>query len=199
MVLRLVTASANADKVAEISLILAAANPDLILLPRPAEVPEVIEDADTLLGNALLKARALCVATGLGAIADDTGLFVDALGGAPGVYSARYAGDNATYADNCHKLLAALNDHSLRTASFRTVAAIAWPDGTYTSAEGRVDGVIALHFQGEGGFGYDPLFLPDEGGGLSFAQMGMSAKNAISHRGRALRALAVLLDPASNV
>ncbi len=105
--LRLVCASANPDKVAEIAAILDGV---VVLLPRPAEVPDVVEDADTLLGNARLKAEAICAATGLPAISDDTGLFVDALGGAPGVYAARYAGHDATYADNRRKLLSELGD-----------------------------------------------------------------------------------------
>jgi XTP/dITP diphosphohydrolase len=185
-----VCASANPDKVAEIERILDGV---VDLLPRPADVPDVVEDADTLLGNARLKARALCDATGLPAVADDTGLEVDALGGAPGVYSARFAGEDASYGDNRHKLLAALDGRSDRRATFRTVAIVVWPDGRETVAEGRCDGVITMIEQGDRGFGYDSVFAPAEAGGLTFAQMDADAKHAISHRGRAFRALLELL------
>ncbi len=162
--LRLVLASANPDKVAEIAAILSAAL-DVDLVPRPPEVPEVVEDGETLLDNARLKARALVAATGLAAVADDTGLEVDALGGAPGVYSARYAGEDATYADNVAKLLRALSALAdmggARRARFRTVALAAFPDGSDVWAEGAVEGTIAPAPCGSAGFGYDPVFLPD--------------------------------------
>lgn len=195
--LRLVTASANPHKVAEIEAILARVM-SVELLPRPTDVPDVIEDADTLLGNARLKARALCDATGTAAVADDTGLFVDALSGAPGVHSARFAGPSATDADNCDRLLAELErvgaaGSDARRADFRTVAMVAFPDGTEVWAEGRIDGEIAAARQGSGGFGYDPLFVPHDTSvspGRSFAELGVSAKNLISHRARAFAALA---------
>ncbi len=194
--LRLVLASANPDKVKEIAAVLSAAL-EVELVPRPADVREVVEDADTLLGNARLKARALVEATATPAVADDTGLEVDALGGAPGVYSARYAGEGAAYADNVAKLLselAALGDvGGRRTARFKTVALVAFPDGSEIWAEGAVEGTITAEARGERGFGYDPVFqpAPGEGGdGRTFAQMGSAEKDAISHRGRAFRALA---------
>jgi XTP/dITP diphosphohydrolase len=194
--LRLVVASANPDKVAEIAAVLAGAL-DVVLIPRPVEVPDVVEDGETLLDNARLKARALVEATGLPAVADDTGLEVAALGGAPGVYSARYAGENVTYADNVAKLLselAALPDGGgTRKACFRTVALAAFPDGTELWAEGAVEGVIAGQVRGAGGFGYDPVFVPIESGGRTFAEMSPEQKHAISHRGRAFRSLAVAL------
>ena len=191
----LVCASANPDKVAEIAAVLA---PDVVLEPRPADVPDVVEDAPTLEGNARLKAVAICAATGRAAVADDTGLEVDALGGAPGVISARYAGDDVTYADNVAKLLAELDrvgarEPSARRARFRTVALVRRPDGTELVAEGTVEGVIAPAPAGDGGFGYDPVFVPDVGGGRTFAEMPAADKHAISHRGRAFRALADLL------
>ncbi len=199
--LRLVLASANPDKVAEISAVLADAV-EVELLPRPEEVPDVVEDGDTLHDNALLKARALVVATGLAALADDTGLEVDALGGAPGVFSARYAGEGATYADNVAKLLtelAALPDGGGgRTARFRTVAMASFPDGSELWADGAVEGTIAVEAVGTGGFGYDPVFVPSEGDGRTFAEMTPSEKNAISHRGRAFRALAAALAARSS-
>ena len=194
--LRLVLASANPDKAAEIAAVLAGAL-DVELVPRPPEVPDVVEDGATLLDNARLKARALVAATGLPAVADDTGLEVGALGGAPGVYSARYAGEGATYADNVAKLLAELDalpdGGGARAARFRTVALAAFPDGTEVWAEGMVDGTISREARGSAGFGYDPVFVPAEGGGRTFADMTPEAKHAISHRGRAFRALAAAL------
>jgi XTP/dITP diphosphohydrolase len=134
----------------------------------------------------------LCQATGLPAIADDTGLAVDALDGAPGVYSARYAGEDATYADNVEKLLGALAgvEASARTARFSTVALAHWPDGRDVAAIGEVEGTIAGEARGTGGFGYDPLFVPDEGDGRTFAEMSADEKHRVSHRGRAFRTLA---------
>ena len=193
---RLVLASANPDKVKEIVAVLSASLP-VELLPRPRGVPEVVEDADTLIGNARLKARALVAATGMAAVADDTGLEVDALGGAPGVFSARYAGEDATYADNVAKLvheLRGLDDGGgERRAAFRTVALVAYPDGSEVWAEGVLPGTIALEPRGTNGFGYDPLFVPDGADGRTFAEMRPEEKDAVSHRGRAFRALAAEL------
>jgi XTP/dITP diphosphohydrolase len=165
------------------------------LLPRPVEVPDVVEDGDTLVDNARLKARALCDATGMAAVADDTGLEVDALGGAPGVHSARYAGETATYADNNEKLLRELaaRPDAVRTARFRSVAFVAFPDGSELVAEGIVDGVIAGTPRARERLRPDPVFVPDDGDGRAFAEMDDDEKNVISHRGRAFRALAMLL------
>jgi XTP/dITP diphosphohydrolase len=185
--LRVVCASANPDKVAEIAALLDGV---VELLPRPPEVPDVVEDADTLEGNARLKAAAICAATGLPAVADDTGLEVAALGGAPGVYTARFAGEDATYADNRAKLLAALDGASDRAARFRTVALLLHPDGTEIAVEGVCDGVIPAAERGARGFGYDAVFQPLDGDGRTFAEMTEGEKHAISHRGRAFRALA---------
>jgi XTP/dITP diphosphohydrolase len=184
--MQLVCASANPDKVVEIQQLLAGV---VELLPRPDHVPDVVEDADTLVGNARLKASALCAATGLPAVADDTGLEVDALDGAPGVHAAHYAGAGCSYADNRTKLLAELAGVLDRRAAFRTVAIVVWPDGTELHVEGVCAGVITTEERGADGFGYDSVFQPDEGGGATFAEMGTDAKNAISHRGRAFRAL----------
>ena len=189
---QLVCASANPDKVAEIADLLR----DVVeLLPRPAAVGEIVEDADSLLGNARLKARAIALATGMSAVADDTGLELDALGGAPGVHTARFAGDNATYADNRAKLLSVLRDvaPAQRTARFRTVALVAHPDGSEQWAAGVCEGAIAVAERGERGFGYDAVFVPNEGGGRTFAEMSVEEKHAFGHRGRAFRALALLL------
>ena len=177
MTLRLVLATANPAKATEIAEILAAAG-DIELLPRPTDVPDVVEDGDTLLANAGLKARALCEATGSPAIADDTGLEVDALGGAPGVYSARYAGVDGDAEANIAKLLTELGgragDPEHSAARFRTVAMVAWPDGAATQATGTVEGFITSAPVGSGGFGYDPVFVPSEGDGRTFAQMSAS-------------------------
>lgn len=186
----LVCASANPDKVAEIAAVLGDA---VDLLPRPADVSDVDEDADTLEGNARLKAIAICDATGAAAVADDTGLTVDALGGAPGVRSARYAGEHATYQDNREKLLRELGRHSDRRAAFRTSVVVRWPDGRELVAEGVCSGAIAEHERGTAGFGYDSLFVPDDGDGRTFAEMSDDEKHAISHRGRALRNLLAAL------
>lgn len=194
--MRLVVASANPDKVAEIAAILEPAGVDLA--PRPASVPDVVEDADTLEGNARLKAVAIAEATGDAAVADDTGLEVDALDGAPGVYSARYAGEGATYADNVERLLAELErvgatGADQRRARFRTVALVRWPDGRELAVSGVVEGHISTEASGDGGFGYDPVFVPDGCGGRTFAEMAPDEKHAVSHRGRAFRALAEAL------
>ncbi|HEX2038390.1 MAG TPA: RdgB/HAM1 family non-canonical purine NTP pyrophosphatase [Acidimicrobiales bacterium] len=190
--MRLVLASANPDKAREIAALLDGFD----VLPRPADVPDVEETGSTLLENARLKARALVEATGEAAVADDTGLEVAALDGAPGVYSARYAGEGATCDDNVAKLLDALRGSTDRRARFRTVALALFPDGREVAAEGVVDGTIAEARRGEGGFGYDPVFVPDDGDGRTFAELSPDEKNAISHRGRAFRALAALLPTA---
>jgi XTP/dITP diphosphohydrolase len=188
-----VLATANPDKAGEIAQILGS---EIDLVPRPVEVPDVDESGATLLDNARLKARALVDATGLPALADDTGLEVESLDGAPGVHSARYAGENATYAENVTKLLTALGDFSevaSRRARFRTVAVAAWPEGREVVAEGAVEGWIAGFPRGAGGFGYDPVFVPDDGDGRTFAELVDEApelKHRLSHRGRAFTALA---------
>jgi XTP/dITP diphosphohydrolase len=153
------------------------------------------EDGDTLLDNARIKAEAAVATTGLPAIADDTGLEVDALGGAPGVHAARYSGPGATYASNVAKLLRELEGvpSPQRTARFRTVCVARWPDGRELVAEGVLEGTITDAPRGSQGFGYDPLFVP-AGGTRTFAEMDDAEKNAVSHRGRAVRALAALLN-----
>jgi XTP/dITP diphosphohydrolase len=190
--MKFVLATANPDKADEIRAVLVDAGLDVELVPRPADVPEIDETGITLEDNARLKAVALCEATGLPAVADDTGLEVDALGGAPGVFSARYAGDDATYADNVEKLLRELAGVGgpARTARFSTVALARWPDGREVAAMGDVEGVIATEARGDGGFGYDPLFVPVEGDGRTFAEMSAAEKHRVSHRGRAFRTLA---------
>lgn len=192
--MRFVLASANPDKAREIAAILTGHD----LVPRPADVPDVDETGETLEENARLKAVALVDATGEAAVADDTGLEVAALGGAPGVYSARYAGEDATYADNVAKLVRSLEGAGDRRARFRTVALARFPDGREVIAEGVVDGTITAEARGAAGFGYDPLFVPDEGDGRTFAEMTAEEKHAVSHRGRAFRALDALLGATSS-
>jgi XTP/dITP diphosphohydrolase len=192
---RLVCASANPDKVAEIALVLDGL---VELEPRPAELGDVIEDAPDLEGNARLKAVAVCEAAGAAAVSDDTGLEVDALDGAPGVFSARYAGEHATYQDNVDKLLGELERVGAvapeqRRARFRTAVMVVWPDGQELLVEGVVEGWISLEPSGAGGFGYDPVFVPAGRDGKTFAEMG-DEKHEISHRGRAFRALAAALS-----
>jgi XTP/dITP diphosphohydrolase len=186
---KLVMASANPDKVAEIQAILGDA---VEIQPRPPDLGDVVEDGETLEDNARLKAVAVCEAAGVGAVADDTGLEVDALGGAPGVHTARFAGEHATYADNVTKMLVDLDGvgEEERGAHFKTVALVHLPDGSEVVAEGVVRGRIALTARGDSGFGYDPIFIPDDGDGRTFAEMSAEEKNALSHRGRAFRALA---------
>ena len=191
--LTVVLASANPDKAKEIIEIVGPLGVEV--LPRPSSVPDVDETADTLEGNARLKAMAIATAAGLPALADDTGLEVDFLGRAPGVHTARYAGVDATYADNVVLLLESLKGipQEQRTARFITVAMVCWPDGKEVLAEGIVRGRIAVEPIGDRGFGYDPVFIPDEGDGRTFAEMSDAEKHELSHRGRALRALAAEL------
>jgi XTP/dITP diphosphohydrolase len=193
--MKVVLATGNRGKAAEIQALLGGV-PGLELLPRPAGVPEPVEDGETLVDNARIKAWALVAATGEAAVADDTGLEVDALGGAPGVHTARYAGPGATYDDNILKLLDELGDGDDRRATWRTVAFVARPDGTETWAEGTCSGSITRARRGTAGFGYDPIFVPDEGDGRTYAELSVEEKNAVSHRGRAFRALASLLGGA---
>ena len=194
-------ASANPDKVREIEDLFREHLGDTVaLLPRPTEVPDVDENADTLIGNARLKAQAIVDATGKPAVADDTGLFVDALPGELGVRTARYASDrpehaNDPYGANRQKLLESLESQGCltlesRRARFVTVAVVMWPDGRELAVEGECRGTIALTERGEHGFGFDPLFMPDEFPDQTFAELGDDVKNRISHRARAFQELA---------
>jgi XTP/dITP diphosphohydrolase len=189
--LELVLATANPDKAAEIRAILADAG--VTAVDRPIGAPEVEETGETLLDNARLKAVALREATGRASVADDTGLEVVALGGAPGVYSARYAGAAASYADNVAKLLRELDSSASRRARFVAVALVSFKDGSELWTRGVVGGEIAERPRGSGGFGYDSVFVPDDGDGRTYAEMTQTEKHALSHRGQAFRALATLL------
>jgi XTP/dITP diphosphohydrolase len=185
-----VVASKNADKVAEVEAVLASIDPPIVVIGGHTW-PDVDETEDTLAANALLKARAVVVATGHAAVADDTGLEVDALGGAPGVQTARYAGEHATYDDNVDKMLRDLEGVESRFARFRTAVALVTPDGDELVLEGVLEGMITTERRGTGGFGYDPIFEVD---GRTLAEIPVDEKNAISHRARALHVLATALD-----
>jgi XTP/dITP diphosphohydrolase len=183
-----VLASGNPHKLSEISALLAAV--PIELRPLPADVALPPEDGATLLANARIKARAAAAATRQIALADDTGLEVDALGGEPGVFTARYAGEDATFDDNNRLLLQNLDGiHGVnRRARFRCVFVLASPEGKEVSAEGRIEGFIATAPRGAHGFGYDPLFVP-EGAERTLAELSAEEKNALSHRARAAAGL----------
>lgn len=188
--MKLVFASGNRNKVAELRSLLPA-HIELLGLAEVNISEDIPETADTLEGNALLKARYVFEKTGLPCFADDTGLEVYALGGRPGVNSARYAGEQKDPAANMEKLLAELENAADRRARFRTV--FAWTDGSRTEYfEGVVEGLIGKEKRGEKGFGYDPVFFP-EGQERSFAEMTMEEKNSRSHRARALAKLMAFL------
>ena len=188
--LRVVCASANSHKVAEIFDLMGGV---LDLVARPTDLGETQETESTLVGNARLKAVAVCRATGLPALADDTGLEVDALNGAPGVLTARFAGVGATDAQNRAKLLNELLGKP-RTARFRTIALLRFNDDREIIAQGVCEGLIAESQRGERGFGYDALFIPSFGDGRTFAEMSIEEKHLLSHRGLAFRALAKSLE-----
>lgn len=183
---RVVVASKNPDKVREVEDVLAALDLGIEVV-RGLDWPDVDETEDTLEGNALLKARAVRDHTGLAALADDTGLEVDALGGAPGVRAARFAGPDAGYEENVDKLLAMMEGETDRRARFRTVVAVVDPAGGELLVEGVLEGSIGRERRGSGGFGYDPVFLV---GDRTLAEYGAAEKNRISHRALALAALA---------
>jgi XTP/dITP diphosphohydrolase len=180
--------SENFNKLVEIAALLRGAPVELRPLPEGAKLPP--ETGKTLMANAQIKARAAAALAGGIALADDTGLEVDALGGEPGVYSSRYAGEDVSYEDNNRKLLERLTGiHGVnRRARFRCVLVLASPDGTELSAEGRVEGFIVDSPRGTGGFGYDPLFQP-EGMEKTLAELTGGEKNALSHRARAIENL----------
>jgi len=189
---RVLLATRNAHKVAELRRILADAHLEVEVLDMSAfpEVPDVAETGITYAENARLKAHAVAEATGLPAIADDSGLSVDVLGGSPGVFSARWSGRHGDDAANLDLLLGQLADvaDAHRTAHFACAAALALPGGAERVVEGRLDGWLVRKPVGENGFGYDPIFVPD-GGSRTTAQLAPAEKDAVSHRGRALRSL----------
>jgi len=193
---KFVLATFNRDKRRELEELLARPGLELTAL---ADVPGATppeETGATLEENALIKARAAVALTGLPALADDTGLEVAALDGRPGVHAARYAGPDATYADNVRKLLAELEGvpPERRQARFRTVCVACFPDGVELRTQGGLDGVITAAARGDGGFGYDPVFEV-EATGRTLAELSPAEKQRLSHRGRAVRLLAAVLGP----
>ena len=189
---RLILATRNAHKVGELRAILGAAGLDVELVGADAypEIPDVRETGVTFAENALLKAHALAQATGFAAVADDSGLCVDVLGGAPGIFSARWAGSHGDDKANLDLLLAQLGDIDAphRGAHFACAAALALPDGTERVVEGQLRGTLRFEPAGSGGFGYDPILQPD-GYEVTCAELTAEQKNAISHRGEAFRGL----------
>jgi XTP/dITP diphosphohydrolase len=191
---RIVMASRNQHKVRELARVLAPH----ALEPLPGSVPLPPEDGATFTDNALLKARAVAAATGGAALADDSGIVVEALGGAPGVRSARFAGEDATDGQNLAKLLSEMRGAEDRRAAYVCVLALVEADGSERLFEGRCEGRLAEAPRGTGGFGYDPAFVPDDldGPERTMAELEPAEKDAISHRGRAARALAAALGAA---
>ncbi|MFC1467749.1 XTP/dITP diphosphatase [Verrucomicrobiota bacterium] len=185
--MKLVLATRNKHKLEEIKAIFNFQGLEISSAFDYPEIPDVEEDGDTLEANAIKKAVTLAKELGCWAMADDSGLEVDALDGAPGVYSARYAGEDVSYEANNVKLLAELKDKTNRAAAFRTVIALSDPEGNTRTVEGRCDGAIIDACRGEHGFGYDPLFVP-AGYEQTFAELASDEKNRISHRARALKA-----------
>lgn len=193
---RLVVATRNADKLKEIASVLAGLSVELVSANDFPDLHDVVEDAPTLRENALKKAREVSLAVNEWALADDTGLVVPALNGAPGVYSARYAGEQASYADNCQKLLQEMRpftDEEKRTAYFSCWMALIHPDGREVTVEGRVTGQILQELRGSSGFGYDPLFYLVELN-RTMAELSLEEKNRISHRGKALRKIKAVIE-----
>ena len=183
--MKFVIATRNTHKLEEIRSILNFQGLEICSALDFPDIPDTIEDRDTLEGNAIKKAQELCDATGLMALADDSGLEVEALDGAPGVYSARYAGEPCSYSNNNAKLLHELSGKENRRARFRTVIALARPGEKPLTVEGICEGKIIEKLRGENGFGYDPLFVPD-GFSETFAELPAETKNKISHRAQAL-------------
>ena len=184
--MKLVLATRNAHKLEEIRDIFDFKSLDVLSAFDFPEIPDVVEDGDTLEANAVKKAVEIAKATGCWALADDSGLEVAALGGAPGIYSARYAGEQCSYSDNNEKLLCELAGKPDRSAQFRTVIALSDPEGNVQTVEGACPGRIIEELRGSNGFGYDPLFVP-EGYTETFAELDSEVKNRISHRARALQ------------
>ena len=184
--MKLFIATANQHKLSEICAIFRLPSIELKSMKDFPDLPEVVEDGDTFDANAIKKAVTIAGLTGMWTIADDTGLEVDALDGAPGVYSARYAGESANYDANNEKLLSALDGVDDRTARFRCVIALSDSAGNARTVEGRCEGRILKALSGGGGFGYDPLFMP-AGYDQTFAEMDIDEKNRISHRAVALQ------------
>ncbi|MBN2017329.1 MAG: RdgB/HAM1 family non-canonical purine NTP pyrophosphatase [Candidatus Cloacimonetes bacterium] len=192
--MKIVLATHNKDKIKEIKALLYDLPIDILTYKDFDVFPDVVENQDTLVGNAEKKAREIFEITGIPAMADDTGLFVDALSGAPGVYSSRYAGEDVTYADNRHLLLQNMRDITLenRDAEFKTVIVLVMNKNNKYIVEGSCPGYIGFEEKGDMGFGYDPIFYLKDSG-KTFAELSIDEKNIISHRGRALKKIKEIL------
>ena len=193
--MKLVLATHNKDKITEIKALLQDLPIKILTFADFDHFPDVVEDRDTLEGNAEKKAREIYDITGIPAMADDTGLFVEALDGEPGVFSSRYAGENVTYEDNRKKLLSEMRDipTSKRDAAFKTVIVLITNEKEKFVVEGRCEGYIGFEEKGTMGFGYDPIFFMHDTG-KSFAELTVEEKNKISHRGRALQKIKEILE-----
>ena len=196
--MKLLIATRNKDKLIEIKEILKDLDLKIISAYDIPGMPDVIEDRETIEGNAIKKAEECAAFSGLYALADDTGLFVEALDGEPGVYSSRYAGESCSYEDNRAKLLQEINGEINRRAAFRTVVAFASPQGLIAIAEGEVEGEITENDIGTGGFGYDAIFRAKESG-KTFGEMSQAEKEKISHRGRAFRKMLPIVTQISGL
>jgi XTP/dITP diphosphohydrolase len=184
--MKLVIATRNAHKLEEIHEIFDFQSLEVLSAFDFPDIPDVVEDGETLEENSKKKAVEIALATGCWSLADDSGLEVDALNGAPGVYSARYAGEHCSYTDNNVKLLEELAGKAARSARFRTVIALSDPRGKVETVSGECTGTIIEEQRGTNGFGYDPLFVPD-GHSQTFAELSVEVKSRISHRANALR------------
>ena len=191
--MKILIATGNRHKLGELRVLLNVAGIEFVGTDAFANLPDPVEDADTFEGNALIKARTLSEATGLWTLADDSGLEVDALGGEPGVLSARYAGKHGDTPANNAKLLRELSGKADRRARFRCAVALVAPDGRSWTVDGTCEGHIIHAESGAGGFGYDPLFVP-EGYAETFAQLGPDVKNGLSHRGKAVAKIKTILQ-----
>ncbi|MFH1830391.1 MAG: XTP/dITP diphosphatase [Pseudomonadota bacterium] len=194
--MEIVLATRNQGKVAELKAMLASKGINVTSLAQHPEISDIEEDGKTFLENARKKAHTVAKSTGCITLADDSGLVVEALGGAPGVNSARFAGKQGDYAANNEKLLKEMKDvpDGKRQAAFVCTMVLAHPKGTEWHVDGRCDGIITREYRGDGGFGFDPLFyVPEEG--ATMAELPMEKKNAISHRGKALKKIyEILID-----
>jgi XTP/dITP diphosphohydrolase len=190
--IKLLLATRNEDKVIEIKEILKDLDVEIISASQFPDMPDVIEDKDTIKGNSIKKATECAEYSNMLAIADDTGLFVDALDGKPGVYAARFAGENCTYKDNRVKMLDDMKGIENRNAQFRTVCALVSSDGLIATTEGIVEGIITEEEIGDNGFGYDAIFRADDTG-KTFGEMTLEDKETISHRSRAFKKMIPIL------
>ncbi len=197
--MKLLIATGNQGKLKEIRRLLEGSDIEIIGLDQLTDPPEIIEDGSTFSANACKKAQEMASFSGYLTLADDSGLVVDALGGAPGIYSARYAGEPGDDVANNAKLLTELQDvaDEKRQAAFYCVMALAWPEGRCKTYDGQVSGLIMRGERGSGGFGYDPLFMVPEYG-KTMAELSLEIKNRISHRGTALRKVIPLLQELAN-